>query len=76
MGKTETVRKNDWNAKRYKRLPINVKAEEVEGLKAYAEQQKKSINRLFLESFIKCHPGILSLLDDTSKQKKTGGAEE
>jgi len=76
MGKSETVRKNDWNAKRYKRLPINIKAEEEEGLKAYAKQQKKSINRLFLESFIKCHPGILSLLDDTSKQKKTGGAEE
>ena len=71
MARTQTERKNEWNAKVYDRITVMVKAGEREILKAAAEKEKKTVNRFILESINAVHPGLLSLLDDTSKQKKT-----
>ena len=71
MARTQTERKNEWNAKVYDRITVMVKAGEREILKAAAEKEKKTVNRFILESINTAHPGLLSLLDDTSKMKKT-----
>lgn len=70
MARTQTERKNDWNAKVYERVVLIVKAGEREKLQAAARAEGKSVNRFILEAVNAQRPGLLSPLDDTSKQKK------
>ena len=71
MGKTE--RKNQWNRLNYERVSLMVKAGDRERLKAAAAADGISVNRLVIDSINAQRPGLLSPLDDTSKQKKPIG---
>lgn len=68
--KTSAAAKNEWNEKAYDRVIVMVKAGEKEKLDAAAKAKRQSINRFILESINTAHPGLLTLLDNTSKQKK------
>ena len=73
--RTKTERKNEWNSQNYERVTLMVKTGDRDKLKAAAEAEKVSVNRFIIESVNAQHPGLLSPLDDTSKQKKEPGAE-
>ena len=64
-----TERKNEWNSRNYERVTLMVKAGDRERLKAAAAAENTSVNRLVIDSVNAQHPGLLSPLDDTSKQK-------
>ena len=65
MARTQTERKNDWNKKVYDRVSLVVKAGD----------RAKQVNRFILEAINAAHPGLISILDDTSKQKKQAEPE-
>lgn len=44
MGKPQTATKNQWNAKNYDQLRVNVKKGEREKIKAHAESLGMSLN--------------------------------
>lgn len=70
MARTQTERKNEWNAKNYDRVALVLKAGEREILKDAARAEGKKVNRFIIEAINTAHPGLLTLLDDTSKEKK------
>ena len=74
MARTPTERKNEWNAKVYDRVTLIVKAGEKERIQKAAADAGMKMNRFILESINAAHPGLLSILDDTSRQKKEGRA--
>ena len=76
MARTQTERKNEWNSRNYERITVMVKAGDREKLQAAAKAEGLSVNRLILESINAQRPGLLSPLDDTSKQKKEPQAED
>ena len=67
---TKTERKNEWNTKNYDRISLIVKSGDRAKLQAAAEADGISVNRLIYEAVNAQRPGLLSPLDDTSKQKK------
>jgi hypothetical protein len=75
MAKTQTERKNNWNNHRYERVALVVKAGERERLKAAANADSISVNKLIIDSINAQRPGLLSPLDDISRQKKEPEAE-
>lgn len=76
MARTQTERKNDWNKKVYDRVSLVVKAGDRAKLAAAAEAEGKKVNRFILEAINAAHPGLISILDDTSKQKKQAEPED
>ena len=76
MPRTQTARKNEWNSQKYERVALVVKAGDRERLKAAAKEEGHgSVNKLIIDSINAQHPGLLSPLDDTSRQKKEPEAE-
>ena len=71
MSKTSSAVKNAWMAENYERVTIMIKKGEKERLKEAAKASGFSVSRYVIES-VNAYAGeqILSLLDDTSKQKK------
>lgn len=71
MGKTSVERKNAWNQENYDRITIMIKKGEKERLKEAATDSGFSVSRYVIEA-INSYAGkpMLSVLDDTSKQKK------
>jgi hypothetical protein len=64
-------RKNQWNSQRYDRITLIVKTGDRDKLKAAAKAEgHDSVNRLVIGCINEKYPGLISLLDDTSKQKK------
>lgn len=70
MARTPTERKNEWNNQKYDRVTLIVKSGEREKLKAAAAAAGKKTNRFLIESINTAHPGLLTPLDDTSREKK------
>lgn len=70
MARTRTERKNEYNNRRYERITVMVKAGDRERLKAAAEAEGQSVNKLIIDSINAQRPGLLSPLDDDSKKKK------
>lgn len=71
MSKTSSAVKNAWMAENYERVTIMIKKGEKERLKEAAKDHGFSVSRYVIEA-VNAYAGeqILSLLDDTSKQKK------
>ena len=67
---TKTETKNEWNSRNYERVVLVVKTGDRAKLRAAAEAEGISVNRLILDSVNAQRPGLLSPLDDTSRQKK------
>ena len=72
MTRSRTERKNRWNSIKYDRITLVVKAGDRARLKAAAAAEGISVNQLIIGSINAQRPGLLSPLDDTSKQKKSG----
>lgn len=70
MGKTQTERKNEWNEKVYERINFVVKMGDKERIKAAAKDEGKSVNRFLQESIETAHPGLITIMNDESKEKK------
>ena len=76
MAKTSVAVKSAWNARNYETFLLRVKKGEKAKLQAKAKEIEKtigskySVNRLILESINDKFPGMLTPLDDTSKQPK------
>ena len=70
MARTQTERKNEYNSRKYERVTLMVKAGDRERLKAAAEAEGQSVNKLIIDSINAQKPGLLSPLDDDSKKKK------
>ena len=70
MARTQTERKNEYNNRRYERVTLMVKAGDRDRLKAAAEAEGQSVNKLIIDSINAQRPGLLSPLDDESKKKK------
>lgn len=70
MAKTQTERKNEYNSRKYERIALVVKAGDKDRLKAAAEAEGQSVNKLIIDSINAQRPGLLSPLDDESKKKK------
>jgi len=70
MARTQTERKNEYNSRKYERITLMVKAGDREKLKAAAEAEGISVNKLIIDSINEQHPGLLIPLDDESKKKK------
>ena len=69
-----TARKNEWNSRKYERVTLMVKAGDRGKLKAAAAAAGISVNRLVIDSINARHPGLLSPLDDTSKQQSSSSS--
>lgn len=70
MARTQTERKNEYNSRKYERVALIVKAGDRDRLKAAAEAEGQSVNKLIIDSINAQRPGLLSPLDDESKKKK------
>lgn len=70
MARTQTERKNEYNNRRYERITLMVKSGDRERLKAAAEAEGQSVNKLIIDSINAQRPGLLSPLDDESRKKK------
>lgn len=71
MARTSILSKDSWNAKNYDTILLRIKKGEKDRLKLAAEAAGVSVSRLIVDSLNTAHPGLLSPLDDTSKQKKS-----
>ena len=70
MAKTPTERKNEYNNRKYERVTLVVRAGDKDRLKAAADAEGQSVNKLIIDSINAQRPGLLSPLDDESKKKK------
>ena len=76
MVKTRAEVKNKWNTAKYERINFVLKAGDKARLKAVADRENVSVNRYIIDSINAREPGLLSPLDDKSRQKKQTGPEE
>jgi len=75
MSKTSSTVKNAWMAENYDRVTIMIKKGEKERLKEAATASGFSVSRYVIEAVNRyADKELLSVLDDTSKQKKEEGA--
>lgn len=75
MSKTSSTVKNAWMAENYDRVTIMIKKGEKERLKEAATASGFSVSRYVIEAVNSyADKELLSVLDDTSKQKKEEGA--
>ena len=69
MATSSTV-KNKWTRENYDRLNFVVKKGDRDKLRAAADAEGVSVGRFIIDSVNARVPGLLTPLDDTSKQKK------
>lgn len=70
MARTSSKAKTSWNLRNYDTVTFRIKKGEKDLLRHTAEEAGISISRLIVDALNESHPGLLTVLDDTSKHKK------
>lgn len=70
MSRPSALSINKYQSKAYDRIILLIKKGDKNLIKAKADEQGISMNKLIFDAVDRCYPGMLSPLDDTSKKKK------